>query len=60
MFSKNDGWDGPLKISQNGPGTPMSRPNGPENGQKKIFPLKIFFPRTKTGRVNKKLWFYNF
>jgi hypothetical protein len=37
---------------------PQARPHGPKNGQKNFFSLKIFFSRTKTGRV-KKIWFYN-
>jgi hypothetical protein len=49
----NGRWDGPFKISQNGPGTPMSPPTETRKWAKtKIF-FKSFFFRTETGSAKK-------
>jgi hypothetical protein len=47
----NDQWDGPFKISQNSPD--KSPPTWTQKQAKKFVSLKIFFSRTKTGRVKK-------
>jgi hypothetical protein len=49
----NDRWDGPLKISQNGPGIPTSPPTRTPKRANKFFSIKIFFSKTETGRVKK-------
>jgi hypothetical protein len=48
----NDRWDGPVKISQNGPGNAHEPAHmDPKVSKKKS--LKIFFYKTQTGRVKK-------